>query len=349
MTTMASCGLLLIDGSEAVLGQVGRSERHAQKVARITSSIASRTRRGGSSAGRFARKRDGAELAFLRRVVEKVLALLGHTDSLIIGGNAGMKNKLLRELPLQLRVKVLYLVNLDSSSSSGNLQKLARQFHASAAQADHADTHCCVQHFFESIEQSTDSCCYGEEETKYALTMGAVRQLLINRDLYCNNQYGESYLKLATQTRADVIAVSPISEIEHRFCQGIRIGGVLRWPVPAYDSQLDEQDSDIDECEPDADARDDTSDVSTTDDENESGPVAVLSTWLKNRLSVVLNDVASAESLAACVEVLLLYNDEPIVERIVQSVDLLREQDVPEEVLTDFSVEASFVYDMFED
>jgi len=48
--------------------------------------------------------------------------------------------------------------------------------------------------------------------------------------------------------------------------------------------------------------------------------------WLTQRLTELLHDASDAEAIAAGVEVLLAFEDDPFEDRIIQAVALLREQ-----------------------
>merc|ERR1719329_1658105 len=177
-----ACGLIVIDGSQAMLGAL---EQHGllQRVGRVASTAASRTRRGGSSAGRFARKRDGQELAFTRRVVDKARVLFADAGALILGGKADMKRKLLREMPMALRSVVKTVVPYAGESDDAGLRALARHWQDVQHQMQVYDVATCLRKFLLLAERSADaSYCYGDAQTKLALRMGAVDCLLLGRD-----------------------------------------------------------------------------------------------------------------------------------------------------------------------
>jgi len=69
------------------------------------------------------------------------------------------------------------------------------------------------------------------------------------------------------------------------------------------------------------------------------------SAWLAHRLSQCLGDDSIAEALSACAEVVLACDAEPMEDRIVGVVELLREQGVEELVLQEFVAKLSIQYD----
>lgn len=326
-----ACGLITIDGSQAILGFTSGQGQFAQQVARVTSSTASRTRRGGSSAPRFARKRDGQELAFLRRVVEKLQLKLSHVDALIVGGKAGMKRKLLKEMPLSLRSRVQRVVKFSGDSDADALRALARHWSVVQQQTKLHDTLDCLHEFLNLTNQPTQEfCCYGEAQTRLALQMGAVDRLLLTA---CDGNRGEDLLQtLARTTRAKVVRIRPDTEDGAAFCGGFGVGGLLRWPLDLDDPEPYESGAESVWClEDEADA---VSDASTADIVGDSLAQSA-AVWLAARLTRSL-DVSTAEALAAGVEVLLAFEDELIEDRVIQAVELLREQGVEEFVLDEF-------------
>merc|ERR1712110_682884 len=71
----ATYGVIVIDGDEATIGTGQASASGSlkdvtvSKVGHFSAHIGSRIRRGGQSALRYGRLRDGAELAFLKKIV----------------------------------------------------------------------------------------------------------------------------------------------------------------------------------------------------------------------------------------------------------------------------------------
>merc|ERR1719471_15803 len=183
-------GIIVIGGSDAAIGTargLGAGAHAAgctvTTLARISSTAASRTRRGGQSALRYSRLREEADLAFLRRVAEKAQLLLQNVRALVLAGKADSKRRLLFELPALLRGKVICV--LDSSYNAGDEGLRQAAFRAqSAASAEinrEADEALC--RFLERVAMPTTpsetQVCYGVAQTAAALRLGAVRTLLM--------------------------------------------------------------------------------------------------------------------------------------------------------------------------
>lgn len=211
-TSLAVCGVVVIDGTKAMLGSTLEDQTGVQKVGRVTNLAMSRTRRGGSSAPRFVRKRDGANLGFLRRVVEEMPHLLPHAGAFIIGGKADMKRKLIKEMPLPLRSKVQLVVPYDGERDEAGLRVLARHGRVVWQQAHMSDSSTCLQEFARRYERPGESlCCWGPSQTLMALRMGAVQCLLL-ADSHYDSAAGEEQRSLAQATGAPVFKMTPDTE-----------------------------------------------------------------------------------------------------------------------------------------
>lgn len=343
------CGLIVIDGAQAMLGTIDKHEL-VERVGRVTSTAASRTRRGGSSAARFARARDGEELAFLRRVVGKVQSLLSEADSLIIGGKADMKRKLLGEMPMALRSVVRLVIPYPGGSDSDGLRFLARRWQGVQQRALSEDVASCVRDFLRLAEHSAGtSQCYGHGQTMSALRVGAVACVLVAHDFSGGSECRSELLSLARATRASIVDVTSDTEEGALFCRGWQVGGLLRWPLEAEDLEdMCGMEEDVDvSCAQVVDDMCALSEASTVDTVNDSW-VGSVSSWLARRLDRATGDSSAAESLAAGAEVLLAFDEDSIADRIIQAVELLRGQNVEEAVLEDFVNEVSIQSGLFD-
>jgi hypothetical protein len=338
-------GLLVIDGTEATFGSTVGDQQYVQKAGHVANLAMSRTRRGGSSAPRYARKRDGAELGFLRRVVEKVQELLPHAGAFIVGGKAEMKRKLMKEMPLSLRSKVQLVVPYGGASDEAGLRYLASHCRTVRQQACMNDCVMCVNEFKSRYERTGDDlCCWGSSQTLSALRMGAVHCLLLaDCDCGCDSVATEGeMLRLARASGASVVSITPDTEAGALFCKGFGIAGLLRWRMDVDDLEpsLAPPSEDDMLCEQDG-AESEASTADTATDSWAQGASACLA----GRLSQSLGDASSAEALAVGVEVLLACDIESIEDRIISAVELLREQGVQELVLQEFVAKLSVQYD----
>lgn len=341
-------GVIVIDGSDAAFGKVqGLNASMASGpvvsvLGSLDSHIAGRTRRGGQSALRFSRLREGSELAFLRKVAERAGMLLTDVSGIIVGGKADMKQKLVQELPEPLRKQVLCIVDLPCNASVDALDLAARRAIDSVASCEHAGVDCVVNRFFELTLRNSTSC-YGEMQTLKAVEMGAVEHLLLASDL--ESTLGvDGWKALAESYGTQVVEVYPTSEQGAEFCKSFGVGGCLRWPL---DSEVLEEEvvdaeegetlgiqaktEDKDNPEPflektlecvsgkasllesygasaAVDAEVERVSTSTTDTIDVAHAAELRKEtlgWFKAEVQHVLDDASAAEAVTACVEVVL--------------------------------------------
>jgi stalled ribosome rescue protein Dom34 len=230
-------GVVVIDGSEAVLGTLKNLHGYqsVNKVARVRPPrpIPSETRRGGQSALRYERLREEARLEFLRCVVEKVVQTIEGVPGLILAGKADMKRRLAQELPRPLRGHIVSIVDLACDACADNALLLAADLAKESLNADASrEAEQAVSRFIEMTNTNPELCCYGEAQTKAALEMGVVEELLVDM-----SRSGEScglaaeLMELADVYSATIVRVEPRSEVSMHFCKGFGVGGRLRWPL----------------------------------------------------------------------------------------------------------------------
>lgn len=359
-------GAIAIDGSEASLGMVrglGASP-DVSKVVHLTSTTASRTRRGGQSALRYSRLRDEAELAFLRKVAEHAHASFGDVQGLVLAGKADMKHKLLAELPDNLRKAVLCVVDLAGNADMQGLRQAAHAASPAAVSNEQDKVDAVVNHFFELAAKSredTSLCCYGAAQTAAALKLGAVKDLLIAPTLTLNEpekepghgSVAEDWKALAAQHGAQVLEVRPRSQQSTLFCDSFGIGGCLRWPVdPCMLEDEDEALSQEEETEagtaPPAAAGGEPCPqhapeavVPCTSASEPRGPgesdgvrspgEGVL-LWVREKLLAALGDPSATEALLAGVEVILGDESTSPQEAAASAAEILTGEGVPEAV-----------------
>jgi len=230
-------GLVVIDGSDAMIGTaqglgVASATSSVCKLAHIQSNTASGTRRGGQSALRYSRLRDGEDLAFCRRVAERAGLLLSGVRGLVLAGKADAKHRLRAELPQSLRGKVLCVVNLSCSASMEGMRQAA----SDAADAERrGKTDDVVRSFLESTAMPDSpagtTCCYGVQQTAAALDLGAIDVLLVAADWADPARTKGDWRALAETHRTRLVEVEDRTQDGARFCRAFRVAGCLRWPV----------------------------------------------------------------------------------------------------------------------
>lgn len=344
--------IIVIDGAAALLGTVqGLHDRLlVRQLGRILPArpIASRTRRGGQSALRYDRLRDEAELAFLRRVVEKAAPLLESSPGFILAGKANMKRQLFTELPQVLRSRVLCTVDLACGAEGG--QEALYQAAAKAADVVCADRgremERAVGHFLELTRVNAALCCYGETETAAALQFGAVERLLIDA---CSRTL-EEWRALAQANGAIVVEVAPRSEETVEFCRSFSVGGCLRWPVelelledegPSLTQAAGEAVAGSPADEIVAPAARPVVELSAVPFAESAAASSSIFAWLQQQLTDCMEHPSEAEALAIGVEVIVGGADGAteleVEEALAQALEMLRGEGVPPAMIDEFA------------
>jgi len=348
-------GVIVLDGDEATWGVVqlssqGKPSIHsATQLGHLYANIPSRTRRGGQSATRYARNRDGEELAFLRKIAERASEEFGGIRSVLVGGRGDMKRKLLPELPQQVRERVVCVIDIGCSAGPEGLQKVATHVPEVAGKSRRRALDEVVVRFLELVAE-TDAheaplVCYGEAQTAAALRIGAVEHLVV-----ASSHSSAAWADLAKDSGATYFEIEPTTELSLRFCQGYGVGACLRYAVDPEFLEISGGDLASDEevkclpvqtlrvekparvSLPMQDPSSDCESVSTAT----SGSDVLLLKWLESSLKRALQDAAAAESLTMCADVLLFdANAATDQERLDTTVEMLRGEGVSEDVLAE--------------
>jgi len=243
-------GLIVIDGSEACIGTakglgLGSDESACavSVVARISSTAASRTRRGGQSALRYSRLREEADLAFIRRVAERATDALQGVKAVALAGKGDARHRLQAELPQPLRSRLLCSVALPCDAGPGALRLAAARVAATAASAAHGEAEQVLARFMDLVKMPTEAsevlAVYGQAQTLVALRLGAVETLFVPSGDEAQTLRGAAALQ-----GTKVVEVSDSSEMGSEFVECFGVGGCLRWPV---DPELLEEEAEKEE------------------------------------------------------------------------------------------------------
>eukprot|EP00047_Mylnosiga_fluctuans_P002182 m.223515 g.223515 ORF g.223515 m.223515 type:complete len:409 (+) comp10935_c0_seq1:394-1620(+) len=244
LETPAKFGFVVVDGQTATIATVAGRQRELH--ATIDSAAKSRSRRGGQSAQRFERLRDGAEHGFVKRVCEAMqehyVALTSTHDpeaivaGIFLAGPAGVKRLVLEQCAEYQLLRPLVLGVLDTQhvgpQGLGEAIALSADLRAAAA-SDPASR--LVEQFDDEIARD-GLCVYGVAETLAALDAGAVHTVLLDetgagaQPFTGGGTIAEAIHAAAIRAGADVCVVRPVTPRTAAFCRGFGgIGGLLRW------------------------------------------------------------------------------------------------------------------------
>jgi len=366
-------GLIVLDGSDACIGSargIGSTACDVSMLSHVSSTAGSSTRRGGQSALRYSRLRDEADLAFLRRVVERAEKLLHQARGVILAGKADTKHRLFQELSPSFKARVLCTLDLPCSAGLDGLRLAASRAVSAVAASSQGKIEKQLSNFMELLELPVSesgglSVCYGHSQTLAALHLGAVETLLVAEG---NDE--ATWKHLAALHATHVVRVPALSPQGVQFCSSFGVGGCLRWPVdPDLLEEKEEPevhvfDDDDSICaetiyagseprfekrispvpsEAPTFANSDT--ASLTDAEMGAEAMKVceahtsdsIHSWLKDVLTHALDNEASAESLAVCVGVVLEDDSTDINEALGQVKEMLLGEQVPLDIIDELA------------
>lgn len=289
----------------------------------------------------------------MRKVAERISAPFGDLRGVLVGGCGDMKRKLLRELPAPVRARVLLVADLPNTSGAEALRSLAAQIPQIAKNDRQQEADGIVDRFMNMVAQTSSGqatrVCYGDEQTRAALRMGAVERLLVERGR------GARWAALAASSGVLITEVDPTSELGCGFCSGFGIGGLLRYAVD-LDVLEAEEDVVADDsvpvlpCEPLTRCK---SDPTESDEEkastvaSETAGNAEILQWIEAALVRALRDTVAAESLTACADVILFGGDGVAdAERLESTVEMLRDEGVPDDVLAELVCHVTDTFDL---
>lgn len=176
-------GLLVMDNKEATIA-VLRGKR-IDVVRHFESIIPGKTGKGGQSAQRFERVREGLKHDFYKKVAEEVRGSLPEDiKGIIIGGPGPVKNHFVDSdfLSIDLKNKVLGVKDVGYTDEHG-LEELVNKSQDLLAEASVAKEKILVQKFFTELYKDTGMVTYGLDPVIKALQMGAIETLLLSEDI----------------------------------------------------------------------------------------------------------------------------------------------------------------------
>lgn len=180
-------GLITIDRSEATIGILSGSR--IQVLKHFDSLVPSKHHQGGQSSVRFERLIEIAAHEFFKKVADNATELFLNRPELLgilIGGPGSTKDFFVKEeyLHHELRKKVVSpLVDTGYTDESG-LRELVQNSQNIISDMQLAQEKVYMQRLFTEIRKTDGGLsCYGEQEVRYALDMGAVDMLLLSDSL----------------------------------------------------------------------------------------------------------------------------------------------------------------------
>ena len=225
-------GLIVLDTHDAAIGFLkGKTISVAKKLKSI---VPGKQIKGGQSAARFQRVREGLLLNWKKEVGEIAKATFEQERDLrgiIIGGPGIIKDEFASGpfLPEALKKKILGMKDLGYSGEEG-MKELIERAQDILKEASVFKEKQLLQKFFEHLKRDTHLVAYKKEQVKDALEKAAVEILIISEQLK-DRALADELSALAEQTGAKVVEVSQETPEGQQFLQLSGVGAILRFRI----------------------------------------------------------------------------------------------------------------------
>jgi len=175
--------LAVLDLQEATIGVL--KGKTVQTVRYLESLVPGKTSKGGQSAQRFGRVREGLIGDFFKKVAEAIRAAVPEgSRGIIIGGPGPAKSDLIDRGYLMTDIKNMVLGVRDTGyADEHGLQELLERSRDLLAEAAVAKEKDLVQRLMEGLQRDTGLVTYGVVAVKNALLLGAVSMILISEEV----------------------------------------------------------------------------------------------------------------------------------------------------------------------
>lgn len=220
-------GLLVLDNKEATVGLL--KGKKIEILKELGSIVPGKFRKGGQSAARFDRVREGLindwykKIAQISREYFSKYTLKG----IIIGGPGPAKNDFYDGdyLLTEVKKQVLGLENTGYTDEQG-LEELVQRSQSILAEAAVAKEKELVQKFFEELRKESGLAVYGKEKIMKILEMGAVDIIMVSEGIEADDiiEKSENY-----GTKVEIIS-KDTREGDQLFQLG-GIAALLRWRI----------------------------------------------------------------------------------------------------------------------
>jgi len=224
-------GLVVIDRNEATIGLL--EGKQIRTIQHLTSGVPGKTEKGGQSAARYARIREGMAKEFFRRVAENVKKSFWEMKKLkgiLVGGPGPTKEDFLKEgqLVTALKNKVIAVKDIGYADEHG-LKALVEVSQDVLAEQEIIKEKKILEDFFTKLAKHPEKTFYGLENVNKALDVGAVEILILSKKLEKKQikQLGEK----ANNIAATIELVSEETEEGQQFKSLGGVGAILRFAI----------------------------------------------------------------------------------------------------------------------
>ena len=231
LTVKEVYGLIVIERNEATIGLlVGKKIKVLQH---FESYIPGKTNKGGQSAARYARIREGMAKEFFRKIAEVTKNEFFHLKELkgiLVGGPGPTKEDFLKEgnLVTALQEKVLAVKDIGYADEHG-LELLVEVSEDILANQEIIHEKKLLEKFFNMLGKEKDKTAYGKPAVDKALEFGAVQTLFLSKKH--DRDFIRDYEKKARETSVHVELISVETEEGIQFYNLGGIGAILRYSI----------------------------------------------------------------------------------------------------------------------
>ncbi len=174
-------GLVVMDLQECTIGLL--KGKAIQTLRHMTSIVPGKTSKGGQSAGRYERVREGLTNDWLKMVAQNVRAYLDKPEvkGIILGGSGPLKNTLYEEgyFLTEVKKKIIGLQDTGYTDEHG-LQELVERAGELLKEASVAKEKALMQKFLTELQKNSGLVVYGTAQVIRAVEAGAVDILLVS-------------------------------------------------------------------------------------------------------------------------------------------------------------------------
>lgn len=224
-------GLFVIERKEATIGLL--EGKNIKVLQHLTSGIPGKTEKGGQSAARYARIREGLAKEFFRRAAEALKQQffnMPKLHGLLIGGPGPTKEEFLKEgeLVTALRNKILGVKDIGYSDEHG-LELLVEASQDVLSKQEIMIEKELLKGFFSYLAGKPHLTAYGKDNVKKALGAGAVEKLLLSVAL--SEEEIAELEAMAENINASIHFVSEETEEGIQFRNLGGVGAILRFSI----------------------------------------------------------------------------------------------------------------------
>ncbi|MCK5022594.1 MAG: peptide chain release factor aRF-1 [Candidatus Aenigmarchaeota archaeon] len=178
-------GIVVIDKSEAEIGVL--HGKRLQKLKHLGSLVPGKTDKGGWSANRYARIREGLLIEFMKKVANVASEQFSEFKDLkgiIVGGPGGVKDRFVENkyMRYDIQKKVISVVDTSYVGEYG-LEEAVNRSEEALAEASVMKEKKLLMRFFNALGKDNGLAVYGIKEVMEAVKLGTVEILLVTEKL----------------------------------------------------------------------------------------------------------------------------------------------------------------------